>query len=160
MRARKGFTLIELLIVITIIGILSGGLFLTMRNTTAKAEAVKIVSDLRSLELASALYYSEHIESDNSPQIGDLKNYITTPGQLEKNSRFDIISDSKNGKCYVGYKVNQTTAGDKKTLLAEAVRKHLAGMAEKHALLCTPSGNGEDPQIYDGSENGVYIRIR
>ena len=55
-KSRKGFTLIELLIVMTVIGILSGSLLLTMGSSTDKAEATRIVTDLNSLRLAAGLY--------------------------------------------------------------------------------------------------------
>jgi prepilin-type N-terminal cleavage/methylation domain-containing protein len=56
-RHSKGFTLVELLIALIIIGILAGALLLTMANTQAKAEATKVVSDLRNLKSAAILYY-------------------------------------------------------------------------------------------------------
>ena len=54
-RKSKGFTLIELLIVITVIGILSGSVMLTMGSSADKAEATRIVTDLHSLKLAAGL---------------------------------------------------------------------------------------------------------
>lgn len=56
---RKAFTLVELLIALIIIGILAGALALTVLNAQAKAEATKIVSDLRSLKSATILYCLE-----------------------------------------------------------------------------------------------------
>lgn len=53
---KKAFTLVEILIAIIIIGILAGALLITMQNVQAKAEASKIVSDLRNLKSATVLY--------------------------------------------------------------------------------------------------------
>ena len=60
-RARKGgFTLVELLIVIIIIAILAGMMMLTTGSATDRAEATKIINDLRNLKAASLMYYVDN----------------------------------------------------------------------------------------------------
>lgn len=50
----------ELLIVIIIIGILAGMMMLSTGSATDKAEAVKIVSNLRNIKSACLMYYADH----------------------------------------------------------------------------------------------------
>ncbi|MEG1602950.1 MAG: prepilin-type N-terminal cleavage/methylation domain-containing protein, partial [Cloacibacillus sp.] len=57
---RKGFTLVELLIVIIIIGILAGMMMLATAGVIAKAEATRIVSNLRTLKSAAIMYQLEN----------------------------------------------------------------------------------------------------
>jgi len=59
-RKAKGFTLIELLIVIIIIGILAGMMMLSIGSATDKAQAAKIVSNLRNLKAAVVMYYADY----------------------------------------------------------------------------------------------------
>jgi general secretion pathway protein G len=57
---RKAFTLVELLIVVVIIGILAGSMLLVMGSGKAKAEATKIVSDMRVLKAAAVMYFYDN----------------------------------------------------------------------------------------------------
>lgn len=73
-RKSKGFTLVELLIVVIIIGILAGMMMLSTGGATAKAEATKIVSDMRNMKAAAIMVYADG--GDWPEKIGDLSEYL------------------------------------------------------------------------------------
>lgn len=59
MKTKKGFTLVELLVVIAIIGLLSTIAFISLNRARAKARDAKRVSDVRQIQSALELYYSD-----------------------------------------------------------------------------------------------------
>ena len=59
--ARRGaFTLVELLIVIIIIAILAGMMMMTTGSATDRAQATKIINDLRTVKSAAMMYYMDY----------------------------------------------------------------------------------------------------
>lgn len=56
---KKGFTLIELLIVIAIIGILTAFITINLTKSKSKARDNKRKSDIRAIQMAVEMYYSE-----------------------------------------------------------------------------------------------------
>jgi len=59
MHSKKGFTLIELLVVIAIIGLLATLAVVALNNARAKSRDAKRVSDIKQVQTALELYYSD-----------------------------------------------------------------------------------------------------
>lgn len=75
-RKSKGFTLVELLIVIVIIGILAGMMMLSTGGATAKAEATKILADMRNIKAAAIMYYADNGEWPVAGTEASLDKYL------------------------------------------------------------------------------------
>ncbi|MEK7501066.1 MAG: type II secretion system protein [Patescibacteria group bacterium] len=65
-RLSQGFTLVELLVVITIIGILSSVVLVSLNSARTKARDAKRVADLASLRIALEGYYDGNYGTDGS----------------------------------------------------------------------------------------------
>lgn len=140
-RKRKGFTLVELLIVIIIIGILAGAMLLVAGSGTDKAEATKIVSDLRSLKSAALMYYADHnawASQDIQEQLGSY---------MDRN-----VKNSKNK-----YELNATGTGVGCTNLTanSGINTKLADMAKEAGLY---QANLSDD--FSAGGTAVWMRIR
>ncbi|MDD4837546.1 MAG: prepilin-type N-terminal cleavage/methylation domain-containing protein [Dethiosulfovibrio sp.] len=136
---RPGFTLVELLIVIIIIGILAGGMMMVAGAGTDKANATKIVSDLRNLKSAALMYYAD--KTAWPTKIGDLSAYIdrTISGDYEYNPASGDL---------VGYKG---------ALLTTGVIEKLVDMATASGL-CTK--DGAIPYVKASQTDGVWMKVR
>lgn len=60
MTQKKGFTLIELLVVVAIIGLLATLSVIAFNSTRAKARDTKRVGDIKQIQTALAMYYTDN----------------------------------------------------------------------------------------------------
>lgn len=87
---KRGFTLVELLVVIVIIGILSGLLMVSAGGALDKAEATKIVSDLKNIQSASVLYFADK-DVWPSGDITEINSYLSV--KLEAGGSYSLINE-------------------------------------------------------------------
>ncbi len=97
MKKRTGFTLVELLIVIIIIGILAGAMLLVAGSGTDKANATKIVSDMRSLKAAALMKWADdgnwNFVSSGDTAQAKVGNYMDRDVSKATVASYDVDSD-------------------------------------------------------------------
>ncbi len=153
LRKSKGFTLVELLIVIIIIGILAGMMMLSSGSATDKAEATKIVSDLRNIKAACIMYYADNgswpsADMDLNTTAGkDIYKYLDTiPAAGYK---LYAATDTKS----VGY-------GGVKLTASTGVQEKLAKMAADAGLYNALPTSADVPAAAYSSGAIVYMLIK
>ncbi|MCF0247875.1 MAG: type II secretion system protein [Synergistes sp.] len=147
-RRSKGFTLVEMLIVIIIIGALSGMMMLSTGSATDKAEATRIVSDMRNIKAAAIMYYSDHSAWPESHNF-DGNAYASLDKYLDKRPTAGYGIDNTDGT------VNVTCGTGNSKMSSKGVKDSLKAMADESALYLGNSGDAK----YNGGDI-VYMRVK
>jgi len=159
LKKRTGFTLVELLIVIIIIGILAGAMLLVAGSGTDKAEATKIISDLRGLKAAALMYYADNPNVGTLPDDAIDKLAVYMDRELDKDLyKFEVgvISGDANNGWFVGRMLGL----DGKEA-SEGVKRKLADAATDVGLLGTNSVPDETTYpAYTITDDEVWMRAR
>jgi general secretion pathway protein G len=151
-KARRGFTLVELLIVMVIIGILAGSMMLTMGGGKGKAEATRIVSDLRNLKAAALMYYSDNNEWPGGTTTSNGDDWIVD--SLDKYLDKDYPTGASI-KYYV-VKGGNTVLVGYGPITDNAVKESLKAMAADAALYGTGSGVSPVSALSNIESNDIY----
>ncbi len=153
----KGFTLVELLVVIAIIAILSVTAYVALSGQTGKARDSRRQSDLNSIQLSLAIYFSN--ESNYPETLDDLVtegNLGSIPLDPTTESPYPYAR-SVNGK---QYQIGATLEGDDGTYSAYVVGNLPQGEAGLLPQVKPPEGSGCDGKgPVNGSLDCVPIDI-
>lgn len=140
-RTTKGFTLVELLIALVIMGILAGALLLVSSAGADKAQAMRVVSDLRNLKAAAVQYNASSGSWPSS--VTDLSGYLDGPLECSGPVCYEVASSEAGN--FVGFKADLAR-------VSSGVKDRLKGMAEAVSLYSdTALAN-----LYAGQAEAVY----
>ena len=143
-RKSKGFTLVELLIVVIIIGILAGMMMLSTGSATAKAEAAKIVANMRNMKSAAVMVYADSNEWPTA--IASLDEYID---QKLEGTNYTLESDG----AYIKFDVKKVD---------DKVQESLGKLASTGVALYTSAKSGDitSSDIYKDGDTGIYMPVK
>lgn len=145
----KGFTLVEMLIVVIIIGILSGIYALSAGSAADKAEATRIIANLRNLKSAAVMYFADNNEWP-----------VATTFDGTTSTSYDKYLDGKpaNGYAYTvdGDTLSVECDSAKYTKMTTGVCEKLESAAKDSQLRSATSGD----TYYTKSGTKVYLRVK
>ena len=155
MKARKGgFTLVELLIVIIIIAILAGMMMLTTGSATDRAEATKVISNLRNMKAAALMYYVDNkawpIGGTSANTIKSLEKYLDR--SIDTKFAVGTVGAATAEKIYIGFTGVNTT-------LSAGVRDKLAQSAVDSGLF-TGTASPMTTNYTASSTTGLYVPMK
>ena len=151
----KGFTLVELLIVIIIIGILAGMMMLSSGAATDKAEATRIVSDLRNIKAATIMSYADNNAWPEDTEI-DLNGTTTAATAITKyldkkpEAGYVVVKETGGDKVSAGFKGLTTKPG---------IAAKLSDMAESVGLRNAPITSADATSADQVITDNVYMVV-
>jgi prepilin-type N-terminal cleavage/methylation domain-containing protein len=98
---RRGFTLVEMMVVVAIIAMLSAVATSNMIRARKRAQAVKILDDLRSIDGALDQY-----ALDNSKQTGDVAMFSDLQPYMKTMNKLTLLGADIFGQTYGPYSVD------------------------------------------------------
>ncbi len=137
----KGFTLVELLIALVVVGILAGALLLVSAAGADKAQAMRVISDLRNLK-AAAVEFNASANSWPS-SVTDLSGYLSGPLECVGPVCYEVASGEAGN--FVGFKADLSR-------VSAGVKDRLKGMAESFSLYSDTAL----AKAYEGELMAVY----
>lgn len=109
---KKGFTLVEVMVVVIIIGALSGILMISAITAMDRAEATRIVSDLKNIQSASVLYFADNSAWPAGGDITIVNPYLSA--KLGKDGNYSL--DNRDSSVVVTYRNDGVSANVMKKL--------------------------------------------
>ena len=146
----KGFTLIEVLIVIIIIGILAGGMMLSVGNATDTAKASVLVSDLRNAKSAGIFWFADNSGSPDAV-------FLTAWNDTTMRPVMTRYLDNPEIAARLVFRVTNPGNEGAVFLVGKSADKRVIEKALGISRIILLDGNAL-PSI--GNESIVYIRVR